>query len=315
MVGLGRRHLLPAGANRFPYTHAELTRVAHRCSPAPRLREQINSSFACVRRKLNGPSTPDALSGATTLRTRVARLAEVRSREGYMPEWRADADGFLLLENHCPICAAARGLSRFLRAELDVFRDVLGPWEPAVDRIEHVLAGARRCAYRITQIEARKRDGRRCWTDVMSLAKLVEDEAVIRTAGAILLVQSETGRFACANRCPHEGYPLSEGTLTDGCVLTWNWHNWKFNLANGATLVGGDRLTRYPVRLEAGRVWLDVTPPDPGRRREEILAGVVRGLEDLDQQRLVRETARLARPACGPRGCGARRAHLGGRAA
>jgi nitrite reductase/ring-hydroxylating ferredoxin subunit len=135
------------------------------------------------------------------------------------------------------------------------------------------------------------------WTNVMSLAKLAEDgKAVIRHGGRqILLVHSETGIFACVNRCPHEGYPLSEGTLTDGCVLTCNWHNWKFNLANGATLVGGDRLTRYPVRLEAGRVWLDVTPPDPGRRREEILAGVVRGLEDLDQQRLVRETARLAR--------------------
>ncbi len=133
------------------------------------------------------------------------------------------------------------------------------------------------------------------WTDVLSLAELAENgKAVIRTAGRqILLVHSPAGTFACANRCPHEGYPLSEGTLTEGCVLTCNWHNWKFNLANGATLVGGDRLARYPVRLEAGRVWLDLTPPDPDRRREEICASVVRGLEDLDQQRLVRETARL----------------------
>jgi nitrite reductase/ring-hydroxylating ferredoxin subunit len=135
------------------------------------------------------------------------------------------------------------------------------------------------------------------WTDVMSLAKLAEaGKAVVRHGGRqILLVHSEAGIFACTNRCPHEGYPLSEGTLTDGCVLTCNWHNWKFNLASGATLVGGDRLTRYPVRLEAGRIWLDLSPPDPGRRREEFLAGVVRGLEDLDQQRLVRETARLSR--------------------
>src|SRR5271166_894926 len=134
------------------------------------------------------------------------------------------------------------------------------------------------------------------WTDVMSLAELAEKEkTVIRHGGRqILLVHSEAGVFACVNRCPHEGYPLSEGTLTEGCVLTCNWHNWKFNLETGATLVGGDRLTRYPVRLEAGRVWLDLTPPDPARRHQEILAGVVRGLEDLDQQRLVRETARLA---------------------
>jgi nitrite reductase/ring-hydroxylating ferredoxin subunit len=133
------------------------------------------------------------------------------------------------------------------------------------------------------------------WTDVMSLDELRgQGKAVVRHAGRqVLLVHSEAGVFACVNRCPHEGYPLSEGTLTDGCVLTCNWHNWKFNLATGATLVGGDPLTRYPVRLEGGRVWLDLTPPDPAARREAILAGLQRGLEDLDQQRLVRETARL----------------------
>lgn len=140
------------------------------------------------------------------------------------------------------------------------------------------------------------------WTDVMSLAELAErGKTIIRHGGRqILLVHSAAGIFACANRCPHEGYPLSEGTLTEGCVLTCNWHNWKFNLESGATLVGGDRLTRYPVRLEAGRVWLDVTPPNPASRRAEILAGVVRGLEDLDQQRLVRETARLIRLQADP---------------
>ena len=133
------------------------------------------------------------------------------------------------------------------------------------------------------------------WTDMMSLAELAEKgKAVVRHDGRqVLLVHGPAGSFACVNRCPHEGYPLSEGTLTEGCVLTCNWHNWKFNLASGVTLVGGDRLTRYPVKLDAGRVWVDLTPPDPTVRHEEILAGVLRGLEDLDQQRLVRETVRL----------------------
>ena len=89
------------------------------------------------------------------------------------------------------------------------------------------------------------------WTDVMSLAELARTgKAVVRHDGRqILLMHGEAGSFACMNRCPHEGYPLSEGTLSEGCVLTCNWHNWKFNLASGATLVGGDRLTRYPMRV------------------------------------------------------------------
>jgi nitrite reductase/ring-hydroxylating ferredoxin subunit len=140
------------------------------------------------------------------------------------------------------------------------------------------------------------------WTDVMALADLAErGKAVIRHSGRqILLMHSGPSVFACVNRCPHEGYPLSEGTLTEGCVLTCNWHNWKFNLASGDTLVGGDRVTRFPVRLEGGRVWLDLAPPDRARRHQEILAGVVRGLEDLDQQRLVRETARLSQLRADP---------------
>jgi nitrite reductase/ring-hydroxylating ferredoxin subunit len=135
------------------------------------------------------------------------------------------------------------------------------------------------------------------WINALPLAELeAKGKAVVRHGGRqILLLHTERGVFACANRCPHEGYPLSEGSLTNGCVLTCNWHNWKFDLLSGATIVGGDRLVRYPVRLEAGRVWLDVTPPDPEPGRQAALAGIVKALEDVDQQRLVRETARLVR--------------------
>jgi predicted ArsR family transcriptional regulator len=73
-----------------------------------------------------------------------------------MAEWRKDDDGFLLVENHCPICTAAAACQGFCRSELDVFRDALGR-DAVVERIEHILAGARRCAYRITPAAKRKR--------------------------------------------------------------------------------------------------------------------------------------------------------------
>ncbi len=60
-----------------------------------------------------------------------------------------DAGGFRLIENHCPICAAARVCQGFCRSELALFREVLGPGV-AVERTEHLLAGGRRCAYRVT---------------------------------------------------------------------------------------------------------------------------------------------------------------------
>jgi nitrite reductase/ring-hydroxylating ferredoxin subunit len=135
------------------------------------------------------------------------------------------------------------------------------------------------------------------WIDALPVSELeTAGKAIFRHDGRqILVLRTERGIFACTNRCPHEGYPLSEGVLSDGCVLTCNWHNWKFDLASGETLVGGDNLRRFPVRLEAGRILLDLSPPDPASRRGEVLAALTKAMEDVDQQRLVRETARLMR--------------------
>ncbi len=92
------------------------------------------------------------LTGARHLRDRVARLAELRTREGYMAAWSKEPDGsFLLVENHCPICAAATACQGFCRSELAIFEAVLGP-DARVERSEHLLAGARRCAYRIEPV-------------------------------------------------------------------------------------------------------------------------------------------------------------------
>jgi predicted ArsR family transcriptional regulator len=88
------------------------------------------------------------LSGCETLAARVAALAEIRSAEGYMAAWQEDGDGWLLVENHCPICAAAEICQGFCRAELALFRAALGA-DVEVARTDHILAGARRCAYRI----------------------------------------------------------------------------------------------------------------------------------------------------------------------
>ena len=80
---------------------------------------------------------------------RIAALARIRREEGYMAEWSRERDGtFLLVENHCPICAAATACQSLCRDELSVFRSLLGRGVP-VERVDHILAGARRCAYRI----------------------------------------------------------------------------------------------------------------------------------------------------------------------
>jgi predicted ArsR family transcriptional regulator len=84
------------------------------------------------------------------LKKRLAELARLRTEEGYMAEVRAEGGGgFLLVENHCPICAAANACQGFCSTELDLFRSVLGPGVE-VERVEHIVSGDRRCAYRVT---------------------------------------------------------------------------------------------------------------------------------------------------------------------
>ena len=83
------------------------------------------------------------------LKERVLQLARVRTEEGYMADARPDGrGGFLLIENHCPICAAATACQGFCTTELDLFRAVLGP-DASVERMEHIVSGDRRCVYSV----------------------------------------------------------------------------------------------------------------------------------------------------------------------
>ena len=86
-----------------------------------------------------------------SLEKKLKELAKVRSEEGYMAEIRKEAkDSFLLVENHCPICAAANACQGFCSTELDLFRSVLGPGV-SVERAEHIIKGDQRCVYRVKQ--------------------------------------------------------------------------------------------------------------------------------------------------------------------
>lgn len=141
--------LTGAGHARFPDTHAELTvQLIHTIRTV--LGEEALERLIAAREAETCAHYTAALVGADTMQERIARLATIRSREGYMAEWRREGDDYVLIENHCPICAAAATCQGLCRAELELFREVLGA-EATVTRTDHILAGARRCVYRITR--------------------------------------------------------------------------------------------------------------------------------------------------------------------
>ncbi len=142
-------------------------------------------------------------------------------------------------------------------------------------------------------------NGRR-WVEAVELATLTDKgRALVKRDGKqIALFLTAGGVRAIANRCPHQGFPLSEGTLAEGaagapCTLTCNWHNWKFDLETGATVGGGDAVRVFPVEVRRGSVWVDITDPPPEQRIEAALTSLREGLDDLEEDRVARDLARI----------------------
>ena len=84
---------------------------------------------------------------------------------------------------------------------------------------------------------------------------------VVTVGGRTLGLFYHEGSFhAIDNRCPHMGFPLSEGSVDDG-VLTCPWHHARFELSGGDTFDPfADDVTTFPVEVRDSDVYVD---PDP----------------------------------------------------
>lgn len=144
--------LTPSAAPFFPDGHADLTLG---------LLDAMNDAFGAqgldkllaVRTAAQAQAYKARLGPHESLKQRLKALAKIRSEEGYMAKVRALGQGeFLLIENHCPVYAAARTCRGLCRGELELFREVLGPGVK-VKRVDHILTGARRCSYRVRRVK------------------------------------------------------------------------------------------------------------------------------------------------------------------
>jgi predicted ArsR family transcriptional regulator len=140
--------LTEKGLAQFPDTHAEVT-VQLLKSVKNLLGENALDLLISDREKNTHERYEKALSKTRSLEQRLSALAEARSREGYMAEWKKEGKEYFLIENHCPICAAAAECQGFCRAELSNFQSLIGK-EYTVERIDHIISGGQRCVYKIS---------------------------------------------------------------------------------------------------------------------------------------------------------------------
>ena len=140
--------LTSKGHARFPDTHSEMT-VKLIDKIRKNLGEEALDAVILSTGNDNIANYLQVINQDDSLEKKVEKLAKIREKEGYMSGYEVNEDGsFTLFENHCPICAAAKVCQGFCSAELRTFQQVLGK-EILVERTDHILAGARRCAYHI----------------------------------------------------------------------------------------------------------------------------------------------------------------------
>ncbi len=102
---------------------------------------------------------------------------------------------------------------------------------------------------------------------------------VVTGGGHTIAVVYHDGKvYAVDNRCPHMGFPLDRGSVSDG-ILTCHWHHARFDLSSGGTFNPfADDVRSFPVSVVDGEVWVDPRPVE--RDEAEHWAGRLRdGLE------------------------------------
>lgn len=139
--------LTDLGHTRFPDTHAALTVKLMEV-----MKETLGEQAVAKVISANGDKGTNRylleLNGLKDLESRIRKFVAIRSKEGYMAQYVKDDNGFILIENHCPICAAAQANREICKAEFKTLQGVFGEGV-LITRVEYIIEGGRRCAYRI----------------------------------------------------------------------------------------------------------------------------------------------------------------------
>ena len=83
----------------------------------------------------------------------------------------------------------------------------------------------------------------------------------------IAVYKYENKLYAIHNVCKHQGGPLGEGKIIDGCI-TCPWHGYQYLPHNGQSPPPfTEKVSTYDVRIEEKRVWVNPKPFAEGTER------------------------------------------------
>ncbi len=79
---------------------------------------------------------------------------------------------------------------------------------------------------------------------------------VVVGGNAIAIFRHEGQLFALDAMCAHQGGPIAQGAVAEGCV-TCPWHGWQYELATGKQTIHNQKLLEtHEVKEEEGTLWV-----------------------------------------------------------
>ncbi len=140
--------LTPAAEALFPKRYSDLTNevLAIVEEEDPQLLDRV---FERRRDARIDNAIPRLAAAGPRLADQVAELATILDEDGYLAEWEPLEDGtFRITEHNCAVLGVAQRYGQACVSEIEFLRAVLPT--ATVERTQHMMAGAHRCAYTVS---------------------------------------------------------------------------------------------------------------------------------------------------------------------
>jgi DeoR family suf operon transcriptional repressor len=138
----------PAADAVFPKAYGELTNelLGYLSERDPELLDELFDE----RRAHRIEAARARLAPKRTLGAKVAELTRILDEDGYLASSERVAPGvYRIVEHNCAIWAVAQKYGQACTSEIEFIRAVLPGTQ--VERVQHMVAGARRCAYEVRE--------------------------------------------------------------------------------------------------------------------------------------------------------------------
>lgn len=104
------------------------------------------------------------------------------------------------------------------------------------------------------------------WLEVCDLNEIEEDRAKIFTVGneRVAIFKYDGKLSAVHNVCKHQGGPLGEGKIVDGCI-TCPWHGYQYLPGNGQSPPPfTEKVATYELKLKGSMIYINPAPFEEG---------------------------------------------------